>query len=76
MDGLRRMICLVDGEHYIPVTKSALDTLDSIEYNEIVAVIFIGGTEKLREVSEEDITEKLERKVHFGPDHHKILTIS
>ena len=72
MDGLRRMICLVDGEHYIPVTKSALDTLDSIEYNEIVAVIFIGGTEKLREVSEEDITEKLERKVHFGPDHHKI----
>lgn len=72
MDGLRRMICLVDGEHYIPVTKSALDTLDSIDYNEIVAVIFIGGTEKLREVSEESIAEKLERPVHFGPDHHKI----
>ncbi|HEY0196030.1 MAG TPA: 2,3-diphosphoglycerate synthetase, partial [Methanobacterium sp.] len=72
MDGLRKMICLVDGEHYIPVTKSALDTLDSIEYNEIVAVIFIGGTEKLREVSEEDIAEKLERAVYFGPDYHKI----
>lgn len=72
MDGLRRMICLVDGEHYIPVTKSALDTLDSVDYNEIVAVIFIGGTEKLREVSEETIAEKLERPVHFGPDHHQI----
>ena len=72
MKGLRKMICLVDGEHYLPVTKSALDLLDSLEHNEIVAVIFIGGTEKLREVSEEGISEKLERPVHFGEDHHKI----
>lgn len=72
MDGLRKMICLVDGEHYLPVTKSALDTLDNIEYNEIVAVIFIGGTEKLRETSEEDVERKLERSVYSGPDHHKI----
>ena len=72
MKNLRKMICLVDGEHYLPVTKSALDLLDSLEHNEIVAVIFIGGTEKLREVSEEGISEKLERPVHFGDDHHKI----
>jgi cyclic 2,3-diphosphoglycerate synthetase len=72
MKGLRKMICLVDGEHYLPVTKSALDLLDSLEHNEIVAVVFIGGTEKLREVSEEGISEKLERPVHFGEDHHKI----
>ncbi len=72
MKGLRKMICLVDGEHYLPVTKSALDLLDSLEHNEIVAVIFIGGTEKLREVSEEGISEKMERPVHFGEDHHKI----
>ncbi|HTX61298.1 MAG TPA: 2,3-diphosphoglycerate synthetase [Methanobacterium sp.] len=72
MDGIRKMICLVDGEHYIPVTKSALDTLDSLDDNEIVAVIFIGGTEKLREVSEEDISKKMERTVHFGPSHHEI----
>ena len=52
MHGLRRMVCLVDGEHYIPVTKAALDTLDSLEHNEVVAVIFIGGTEKLRETSD------------------------
>ena len=72
MKSIRKMICLVDGEHYLPVNKSALDILDSIEHNEIVAVVFIGGTEKLREISEESISEKMERPVHFGEDHHKI----
>jgi cyclic 2,3-diphosphoglycerate synthetase len=72
MKSIRKMICLVDGEHYLPVTKSALDVLDSIEHNEIVAVVFIGGTEKLRDASEEGISQKMERPVHFGDDYHKI----
>ncbi len=72
MKTLRRMLCLVDGEHYFPVTKSALDMLDSLEHNEVVAVVFIGGTEKLRDSSEEGIAEKLGRPVHFGEDHYKI----
>lgn len=72
MKSIRKMICLVDGEHYLPVNKSALDMLDSFEHNEIVAVVFIGGTEKLREISEEGISEKLEIPVYFGEDHHKI----
>jgi cyclic 2,3-diphosphoglycerate synthetase len=72
MNKLRKMICLVDGEHYLPVTKSALDVLDSLEHNEVVGVVFIGGTEKLREASEEGISEKMERPVHFGDDYHKI----
>lgn len=72
MNRLRKMICLVDGEHYLPVTKSALDVLDSLEHSEVVAVVFIGGTEKLREASEEGISEKMERPVHFGDDYHKI----
>jgi len=72
MKTLRRMLCLVDGEHYFPVTKSALDMLDSLEHNEIVAAVFIGGTEKLRDASEEGISKQLERPVHFGEDHHKI----
>ncbi len=63
MKTLRRMLCLVDGEHYFPVTKSALDMLDSLEHNEVVAVVFIGGTEKLRDSSEEGIAEKLGRPV-------------
>ena len=72
MKTLRRMLCLIDGEHYFPVTKSALDMLDSLEHNEIVAAVFIGGTEKLRDSSEEGISKQLERPVHFGSDHHKI----
>ena len=72
MKTLRRMLCLVDGEHYFPVTKSALDMLDSIEHNEVVAVVFIGGTEKLRDSSEEGISKQLGRPVHFGSDHHNI----
>lgn len=72
MKTIRRMLCLVDGEHYFPVTKSALDMLDSLEHNEIVAVVFIGGTEKLRDSSEEGVSKQLERPVHFGEDHHKI----
>ena len=38
--------------------KICIRYLRSLENNEIVAVIFIGGTEKLRETSEEDIEEK------------------
>ena len=72
MKTLRRMLCLVDGEHYFPVTKSALDLLDSLEHNEVVGVVFIGGTEKLRDSSEEGIAEKLGRPVQFGEDHHNI----
>ena len=72
MKTLRRMLCLVDGEHYFPVTKSALDMLDSLEHEEVVAVVFIGGTEKLRDSSEEGITKQLGRPVYFGEDHHKI----
>lgn len=72
MKTLRRMLCLVDGEHYLPVTKSALDVLDSMEHQEVVAVVFIGGTEKLRDSSEEGISKLLKRPVHFGEDHHKI----
>ncbi len=67
-----KMVCLIDGEHYLPVTRSALKTLDNIEHIEVVAAVFIGGTEKLRDVTPDSIGEKLGVKVYFGPDHHKI----
>lgn len=72
MKGIKRMLCLVDGEHYLPVTKSAVDTLDSLEHLEVVALVFIGGTEKLREASEESFAEKMGRPVHFGPHTDEI----
>jgi Predicted GTPase len=72
MSALLKMVCLIDGEHYLPVTRSALNTLDNIEHIEVVAAVFIGGTEKLRDATPESIGEKLGVKVYFGPDHHKI----
>ena len=47
MTNLTKMLCLVDGEHYLPVTQEAIDTLNKLEHIDISAVVFIGGTEKL-----------------------------
>ncbi|WJI08672.1 2,3-diphosphoglycerate synthetase [Methanobacterium sp. CWC-01] len=72
MDGLRKMICLIDGEHYFPVTRNALETLDNLEHNEVVAAVFIGGTEKLRDASPASIEEKLGVPVYYDENFHEI----
>ena len=72
MKGMKRMVCLVDGEHYLPVTKSAIDMLDNVEHIDVVAMVFIGGTEKLRSGSEEEYEELMGRPVHFGPHTDEI----
>jgi cyclic 2,3-diphosphoglycerate synthase len=41
---MRRVIAIIDGEHYAPVVRAALEELDDI----VVAAVLIGGTEKLR----------------------------
>ena len=63
---VKRMLCLIDGEHYIPVTKSAIDTLNNIEYNDIAAAVFIGGTEKLRDNDENSYSDILGVPVRFS----------
>ena len=68
MKGVNNMLCLVDGEHYLPVTKEAIDTLNKLEHIDIVAAVFIGGTEKLRDDSEESYSEKLGVPVQFAKD--------
>ena len=68
MKGINKMLCLVDGEHYSPVTKEAIDTLNKLEHIDIVAAVFIGGTEKLRDDSEESYSEKLGVPVQFAKD--------
>ena len=45
MTNLIKTLCLVDGEHYLPVTQEAIDTLNNLEHIDITAVVFIGGTE-------------------------------
>lgn len=42
----KRLLCLVDGEHYPPVTEWALETLEE-SGAEICGLVFAGGTEKI-----------------------------
>ncbi len=41
---MRRVLALVDGEHYAPVVRDAIAELD----DDVVAAVLVGGTEKLR----------------------------
>jgi cyclic 2,3-diphosphoglycerate synthetase len=41
---MRRAVAIVDGEHYPPVVRAALEELDDL----VVAAVLVGGTEKLR----------------------------
>ena len=66
MTNLTKMLCLVDGEHYLPVTQEAIDTLNNLEHIDITAVVFIGGTEKLRDDSEESYSKVLGVPVQFA----------
>ena len=66
MKSITIMLCLVDGEHYLPVTQQAIDTLNNLEHIDIVGAVFIGGTEKLRDDSEDSYSEKLGMPVQFA----------
>ncbi len=68
MTNLNNMLCLVDGEHYLPVTKEAIDTLNKIEHIDVTAIVFIGGTEKLRNDSPETYSKALGVPVKFAKD--------
>jgi cyclic 2,3-diphosphoglycerate synthase len=41
---MRRAVAIVDGEHYPPIVRHALEELEDL----VVAAVFVGGTEKLR----------------------------
>ena len=68
MKSINKMLCLVDGEHYLPVTQEAINTLNNLEHIDIVGAVFIGGTEKLRDESEDTYSEKLGIPVQFAKD--------
>ena len=40
----RRAVAIVDGEHYPPVVRAALEEVEEV----VVAAVLVGGTEKLR----------------------------
>ncbi|KZX16187.1 cyclic 2,3-diphosphoglycerate synthetase [Methanobrevibacter cuticularis] len=72
MKSTQKMVCLVDGEHYLPVTKSAIETLNNLGHIDVVAIVFIGGTEKLRTDDPESYSKMMGMPVHFGPNENEI----
>lgn len=67
----KKLLCLVDGEHYFPVTKSAVDKIEAKGYD-VKALVFIGGTEKLRDANTDVVSNQFNKPVFFGEDHSKI----
>ncbi|MGM0365780.1 MAG: 2,3-diphosphoglycerate synthetase [Actinomycetota bacterium] len=43
----KRLVALIDGEHYPDVTHDAIKKLRHVYRGEVVGIIFLGGTEKL-----------------------------
>lgn len=66
-----KVLCLIDGEHYFPVTKSAIDTLEAEGYD-VGMLLLIGGTEKVREGNVNVISELFNKKVIMQSDHFDI----
>ena len=69
---MNKIICLVDGEHYLPVTKSAVLNINDSNHNEVQAIIFIGGTEKLKTENHEEYSKLMGFPVYFGDDYGEI----
>ena len=67
----KKVLCLVDGEHYFPVTKSAVEKLESWGYD-VVLLLFIGGTEKLRDSNVDNLSDIFKKPVVFGSNHKEI----
>ncbi|MBD3178460.1 MAG: cyclic 2,3-diphosphoglycerate synthetase [Candidatus Latescibacteria bacterium] len=42
----KKVLCLIDGEHYPPVTRDAIKSIEA-SGGKIVGAVFIGGTEKI-----------------------------
>ncbi|HEY2802957.1 MAG TPA: 2,3-diphosphoglycerate synthetase, partial [Actinomycetota bacterium] len=49
-----RVLVLIDGEHYPPVTRTGIDAVRA-EGDEVVAALLLGGAEKLRAGVELDV---------------------
>jgi len=63
-----KAICLIDGEHYLPVNQGGIDHVRQVRGYDVVAAVFIGGHEKIG--TAEDL-EKLGVPVIIEPDPFK-----
>lgn len=44
---MQKVLALIDGEHYVPVTRGALEYINLSSDRNVVAAVLIGGTEKI-----------------------------
>ncbi len=44
---IQQVVVLIDGEHYLPVIKDAIESLKKDHEYKVLAAVFIGGTEKI-----------------------------
>jgi cyclic 2,3-diphosphoglycerate synthetase len=63
---MRRVVAIVDGEHYPPVVRAALEEIDDL----VVAAVLVGGTEKLRG-DVDGYGVPLERSVEAAIERHQ-----
>ena len=49
---LPKAICLIDGEHYLPVNRSGIEHVRHARGYDVVAAVFIGGTEKIGSIDD------------------------
>lgn len=66
----KRIVCLVDGEHYPPVTKWALSEIEETA-EEIPAIVLLGGTEKV-ENPIEALSEGFDYRIFSGGSESNI----
>ncbi|MBU6997387.1 MAG: 2,3-diphosphoglycerate synthetase [Theionarchaea archaeon] len=64
-----KILALIDGEHYPPVTEDALKAVEG----DVVAAVFLGGTEKIGSI--EELTTRLDIPVYEGEESRDILDV-
>jgi len=63
----KKLFCLVDGEHYPPVTKWTLGELEK-SGGKVVGILFLGGTEKVEDAVKELQNSQERYKIYMGSD--------
>jgi cyclic 2,3-diphosphoglycerate synthetase len=60
---MEKILVCIDGEHYLPVTKAAIEKLNASPNQEVVAALFLGGTEKIGDFDE--VKRYLQLPIYF-----------
>ncbi|MFX1518870.1 MAG: 2,3-diphosphoglycerate synthetase [Promethearchaeota archaeon] len=65
---MEKILTCIDGEHYLSVTKAAIEKLNAVPNQKVVAALFLGGAEKIGDFDE--VKQYLQLPIYFL-DHKK-----